>query len=343
MTSYSSAGFQVLRQATTPAIGAEGDLWYNTSTAVLYFCDGTQWVRLTDSTNNPNLAMIGELAVQVLYLTADASLTNPDYDEMFGDVLTDSTGFNNTIDTGNTTATFATNAYMNSSSASDTHGVNMTAAGTANTQNGVQIQTNTATNLTRVVKSADCTAPKCKIYADSGSNSPTGSALATANFVGVNADFNLSLSNGTKYYILCDNDGSNYTRDESTSASYPYNRTNVNFLRSWTGSDRTDVVANVMSVETSAAPSNLVVKTNSITLTADATSYMVVSLNNATAGSGSINYDIKFGTTATQTAKQLNTSYTNTSSGNPVITFNLNGTGAGNTSQIGDYVLIVTY
>lgn len=331
----------IFKQASEPN-PVEGGLWYDTDATILYFSDGSSWIELTDSTNNPNLQMLGELSLQVLYLTADAALANPDYSAMFGDVFSDSGGFNNTINTGSTTAMFSTDVYTNAGTQSDAHGVTFDASGSTTDQTGFKINTNNACNLISVTKSPTCTATKAKIY----SGQPTTGLIDTATFSGDVATFSspVALTDETDYHVVVDKDGASYTWHADTSvAGYPYTATNLDFTGSWHNGADTTTAFSIVSLQTSGTPANKVVVTNEITLDDNAVSYMVVALNKSTAGTGSITYDVTFGAGAPQTGKQLNTLYTNTDAGNPVITLKLNGVGAGNTSQMGDYVLIVSY
>jgi len=103
-------------QATTPTGVVEGQLWYDIASNMLKSYDGSSWNEIS-AVSQAELTALKEQdaihSINILRNSAADTLTDMDYSNMYVDVMTDSTGYSNTIDTGNTTATFTTDNYHN--------------------------------------------------------------------------------------------------------------------------------------------------------------------------------------------------------------------------------------
>ena len=326
-------------QSDSPTGASEGALWYDTDTSVLYSYDGSSWTDITQDVaylEKQNL----EQNINILINGASASSTLNDYEDMFLDLFTDADGEDDTVDTGNTTAYFSTNKYDNGTAIVDAHGE--TGAGTQSVtlKCGAKINTNTACTLTKVTKFGTSGATEC--YIATGADG--SGQLATASFSGNDATFNLSLSDATTYYVLCDKGGSSFT-SRGPGATYPISDTNLD----WTAgvvsqSESSTEMRDVESVTTTVAPADKIVQTNMITITSNPTGHQVY-CHNTTAGTGSVDYDISFDNGSTWvTGQSLNTKNTSVHAGSQMILkLNLNGTGSGNTAEASDYAIMLYY
>ncbi|MBU0959709.1 MAG: hypothetical protein KKB31_07220, partial [Nanoarchaeota archaeon] len=104
---------------------------------ILYF-NGSEWVRLgagtsgkflktlgaganpswdtvAGSSDDPLVREVAEHEIEIIELQANASLTPFDHDTLISDTFSDTTGYNNLVNIGNTTAIFDTNKYSNQS------------------------------------------------------------------------------------------------------------------------------------------------------------------------------------------------------------------------------------
>lgn len=331
----------VVVSATQPTSAFVGQLWYDETTGVSYQWDGATWNAFTPDVDYLN-KLVMQNALGILKLEAVSTASTQDYDTIFLDTFSDTTGYDNTIDTGNTTATYdSTNkVYANYTvtSANDAPTTYSTTGADTN-KAGMQILTTKASTLTNVKKHASSTATKCYLQ-DSSFNT-----LATADFSGQNATFNYALSNATTYNIVTDSAGASRTAVYVASgASYPQVKTNLNYTSSsYAGSNIGTQWRELIEISTVAygTPANSLIQTNSITLPSNITAYQVYS-EKTTAGTGTVTFDIKIGSEAYQTGKALNTKYANTDAGTTaLLKLNLNGTGAGNSANASNYVLMV--
>jgi hypothetical protein len=167
-----------------------------------------------------------ENAIEIIELQANASITPIDHDTLISDTFSDATGYNDSVQTGTTTAIFSVNKYAgNYGEVSDsTDTINNTGAnGTG--KSGVKITSVAATKLISVTKdgSLDCT--KCYLYAANMST-----LIETVSFSGNVATFSTNtLTIGQDYWILCDKEGAGYDDRYKGSVTYPKTRTNVTF------------------------------------------------------------------------------------------------------------------
>lgn len=97
-------------QATQPADVTNGKLWYDTSTNRWFTANGTSYTLFETDLTDLNRQQL-EQNLNILVNSAQASSTLLDYDDMFVDLFSDSNGYDNTIDTANSTASFVTDHY----------------------------------------------------------------------------------------------------------------------------------------------------------------------------------------------------------------------------------------
>jgi hypothetical protein len=97
-------------QATEPTDKTQGKRWYKTTTKEWYTSDGTTYI--FDGVDMADIGtLIGLNGLNILDLTAQASLTAGKNANFERDIYTDANGYLNSINTVNTTATFDTNKY----------------------------------------------------------------------------------------------------------------------------------------------------------------------------------------------------------------------------------------
>lgn len=175
-------------------------------------------------------------AVKILFLEVAASVSSQDYTDLFADVFSDSNGNKNTIDTGNTTATFGSSEYVNTDGSSDSannHGVNMTLNSSETTPYGFKITMGGSNkNLKSVTKHANTTATQCRL------ENASHSLIATATFSGDTATFSpvQALTASTSYYITTISESHNVQK-LSSGVSYPINTTDCSFVTGYNGGD----------------------------------------------------------------------------------------------------------
>jgi len=94
-----------------------------------------------------------------------------------------------------------------------------------NVKDGLKIHANFNCNLKTIIKHTGCTATKAYLY------STDGTLLSTTTFSGDTATFSTSnnLYTATDYYIVVDNNGSNYNHKTGV-ATFPYINTYINFI-----------------------------------------------------------------------------------------------------------------
>lgn len=327
-------------QATTPSDITEGKIWYNTTNNKTYVSDGTSYELVADVDltyiDSQNL----EQDINILINSASASSTLNDYDDMFLDIFSDSNGFSNTINTGNTTSTFVTDEYLNGGYVNEAHGVTFANNGDWVNEAGFSFRSNKAQVLKSVTKNTNCTATKCTLKDNAGTD------IVEVDFVGNVATFTTSntLNATTNYRLECHKAGASYTY-QYANATFPYNKTNINYLNdSRDGVAYDTKILNIESIETGSVPADSLVQTSAQTITADPLGHQLY-CNHTLAGTGAITYDISFdGGTTFVTDQALNTKNESVHTGTSLILkLNLNGTGDGNTAQASDYALMLYY
>jgi len=182
-----------------------------------------------EDSNGANNSII-EHEIEIFELQANASITPFDHDSIISDTFSDSGGYGDSVNTGNTTATFDTNKYKrinHGGQATDT----IDSGYSTNSQNirrGVKFSVSNVSNLTltQVVKSSATDATTCELLDATG-----GTLLSSQTFSGNNATFNYTLTAGTTYIIIAWSGYiTSYTGAYKTD-SYPKSETNdITFL-----------------------------------------------------------------------------------------------------------------
>lgn len=337
----------VQKQATAPTITSASLLWRDTDDDVLYFSDGASWKAFSSASDSAGFeSMIANITIEILRLSAEGSLTAPDYDNMFVDFMGLVAGQDGTIDTVNTDAIY-------SGSASDAHGDTLASSGGLTGKRGFKIHTNEALTLNSVTKHASTGPTKCLL------TDASHTLIEEVDFVGDVATFaSRALTTGTDYYIKCHKVAASWTEYYQASASYPYNATNLNYTGGVNDdTPQTATASTIVSIDTSSSGdnnytndsggtgSNLVIQTNAQAVEFAPTYCFVHVKDKTLAGTGSITYDISFdgGSTWDSTGNALDAkiAVTDGSSKSMVIILNLNGVGAGNTALLKDYEVVL--
>jgi len=247
------------------------------------------------------------------------------------DKFLDSTGQNNTVDTGNTTGLYnIANKYYGCSTsatgASLDQTTNATQAGTSSgtTQWGMQGTTNLDCFCISITKHANCTATKGKIYDTSGN------LLATATFSGNVATFSSPyyLVAGVVYRFICDKDGASYTFTYKDPAANPYVNDYITYTASChADSIQGDFIYNIVSVQVrDAVYADALVQSAVATVPTGMTKVFVTPLMyEAPAGSDNITFDVSIDNGAHYTtAVPINTWTTITSANGTQLIIKMN-------------------
>ena len=331
----------VFVQSTTPTDTTEGKLWYNTTNNTLYTSDGSSYSAMeTDVTEIQKI--LQENAIQILINSAGATTTLNDWDDMYIDRFTDADGQLNTVDTGNTTATFITDRYKNAGSdVVDAHGFTIDDTNSTSAKMGERFTVVNSCTITKVVKTANATGmTKCYIYA---SHNPLADLLGEATADGNDFVFNVDVSATDVIYIVFDDAGASDVYSKQIGASYPYNMTNLNMTSTCDNTTTaTDRVRTLESV-TSNIPANKLLQTDMATITANPTGHQLF-CKNTLGGAGAITYDVSFDNGSTWvTGQALNTKNTDVHAGTQmIIKVNLTGAGA-NTVEVNNYAIMLFY
>ena len=156
-----------------------------------------------------------ETEIEIIELQANASVTPIDHDTLVSDTFSDTTGYENTVNTGNTTAVFDTNKYeRNNSDGTETEIADgLTVSGSDFTEKiGWLFTPSTDLIISKVQVNSVSNDDTVGIY-----SSDLSSTLGEATIVGVEGTFStpISLTSGTEYFIassMGDNSGRTVSR-----------------------------------------------------------------------------------------------------------------------------------
>jgi len=336
-------------QSNQPTSAIQGDLWFDTDTNVLYSYDGSDWNTITQDLGYIDAQQIIQ-NIDILTALAHSSASPSDYDTLYCDVFSDSSGYSNTIDTGNTDATFDTNLYkaVGTDGNVDTEdATNHTySRGTQTAKEGAMIQTKTACKLIQVKIASDNTATKCYLY-----NSDMSQLLDTQNLSGGIATFSYDLANGTTYCVCVDREGATYTRDSFDSTYQEKDRVNIKYIGRVEGTPTANMNAReIISITTrivgTASGATKYIQTNTITLNDNIIGYQLYSKIAINGSSSAVSYQISFDNGSTwTTAKDLNTKHANSTTGTSIkIKIKLIAdTGSSSHAKSSNYGLLVWY
>ena len=178
--------------------------------------------------------------IEIIELQANATLTPIDHDSIISDTYSDTTGYNNTVNAGSTTATFDTNKYKAAPSSTNAHGETLIAIGAAALSRGCKITANKDCVVYEITKHASCTATTVSIFDDSSN------FLGKGTFSGSNASLSVALTSGSSYYVMFHSNNSSYTPYGDTSvAGYPYTGTNLDLIDNYFGTVSNDVLTGI--------------------------------------------------------------------------------------------------
>lgn len=263
-------------------------------------------------------------------LSANATVTDKSYTYASSDTFSDSNGYNNTIDTGNTTASFVGNRYEALDVEIEetlTLGVNV-GEETQTAKFGSKLTVNRKCIITTASKQNNDTSTRWYLGTTNG-----GSEISSGTFP---ANINQILEIGT-YYLTVDNQGSNYLRSRETSPSFPYTGTNITVSSNNDGSTTNQWVWQTIKSKEITGVTNSQVQTNSKTFNSNVKS-ILVNANKVLNGDSTITVDVSSdgGSTWDVTEQALDTIIELDGDDNDiVIKFNLNVDG--NTPELYGY------
>ncbi len=274
-------------------------------------------------------------AIKILLLEADGTVSSQDYDDVFADVFEDANGYNNTINTGGSTAVFktATKEYRNEALGAGDDDASGTIDGETDipdadwwgekiTVGAADIRINTVTKY----HTTGANATECKIV------TATGTLVESVSFSTDTATFSTNiLTAATSYFVLIKGTPTWYLGIKA--ASYPYNRTNLNFVANGrqtngagTPGEGTTNCQGVISINSSTTGyASKLIQTAALTTTASNISHIMVVAEGDTAN---IDVDVSADNGAHyQTAQALNTKIAIADVGTqPMVKINVKGT-----------------
>ena len=156
--------------------------------------------------------------------------------------------------------------------------------------------------------------------------------------------FTATLNANTMYAVYVDAVGSsngNNTLDWGRTNSNVYSGgTYLHKYSSWSITSNADYIVAIRATDVS----NKIIQTKTITVGGNLTAYKLL-CSKTTSGTATVQYKISFDNGSSwSSAKDLNTNYTDPSTGTSIkLQILLNGTGAANSASASDYALIVSY
>jgi len=333
----------ITKQATAPTITTSSVLWRDTDDDVLYFSDGTSWKQFSSASDSAGFeSMISQMIINVLKLSAEGTLTAPDYSFLYCDYFADADGQDGTINDSDSTGFFSSSSYANFTNAtydSDSLTPSLdTAVGATSTKYGVKITTDSACWLKTVTKNSNVTATKCYLQTNAHTD------IVSTDFVGDVATFNTDnfLANASTYYIVVDNAGASYIPyKKDPDANIPYNGSLINITAD--NQDDSGVIRNIEGITADTSQEGYVL-TNVQSLPSTP-AYVYLYCDKTLVGTGAVSIDVSFdnGVTWDSTGNDLNTkvAVVDGSGKNMILKINLDGEGDGNRASITDYAVLL--
>jgi len=308
-------------QTSTPSDLTEGKLWYNTTAKALYSSDGSSY-SVMETDTSPLQNQLLEMDLNILINSVASSSTLNDWETMFVDIFSDADGTSNTIDTGNTTAIFDTNKYINTEIVLDAN-------------EDTELTTQSDTFILQKTFSAINT------YIKHGKNE------IKTNYNGVTCycKYIFTYDDESTAEVIMTENGTSYVEKEYLNPNLDKIVTEINVYHRLKTGEVSRMVYLKLDKIYECVIDDLIIQTNAITCTTAQTSHQVY-CHNATAGTGAITYDISFDNGSTwDTAQALNTKNTRSSTTGTqmILKLNLNGVSIGNTSQADDYGVMLFY
>lgn len=269
-----------------------GRFWVDTDDGSISSCNnGATFTKLNVNIGELQTPIL-ENSLEILNIQAASTLTATDSASVIGEIYYDANGFRDTIDTGNTDATFSTDKYGNAAAPTD-ETISPSGSGYAygeTLKNGIKILTNSAIVVTGFTLYPDNSASKCYVL------NSAKEVIATGTCDGINASIYCELENATTYYFCVDNEGASFTSFKKTGASFPDVNTSVNITGGLVAGadDAGEMRAIWHLLYLAAAPTDKVVTTNEQTLENSPTKFQIYTYGEELISDGSIDYDISF-------------------------------------------------
>lgn len=259
---------------------------------------------------------IAEAEIEIIQIQAALTYTPIDHDSLISDTMSDTNGYENSVDTANTTARWTGALVYARQSANGTQatGKTLSSSGAVTESQGYRFTAIGNWSIVSATKHASCTATRCRLFTDAGA------VLGTASFSGTTATFSspIALTNNTVYRIEADNSGASYTRQYLASAGYVFATTGMQFTSgssNQAGTSDTNAY-NLVSFDAQGNTNTQVVKANLGTITGIVSAVQLV-LNCPNRETGdNVTFDITDGTT-TLTNQVVGQKITWTGSSNP--------------------------
>lgn len=294
---------------------------------------------------------LGESEIEIIELQANASVTPLTHDSIVSETFSDSTGYNNYVNTGNTTANFNTNKFERDNITAATQVINDNGTVTGLTVGAVtgtiwrigqSFQTAGTWNEVEVYINATTGTPsglKCVIYGDNGSNAPdTGTIITSGTLTHASISTGAlnkvtlasSFDGSTKYWIVWQTIDENETGNTYYNLSYTNSSTYANgSMSTWNGSIWTNYAsADVRSqVSVTASTPDRLVELDLPTISGTVTDTQLI-INDVDRETGDeITYELEDASANTDTALAVDTknTITNLVSVPTKLRVNLNG------------------
>jgi len=286
-------------QATTPSDLTQGKIWYNTTNKKVYSSDGSSYVLISDVDLSFYNYLISENALSILDIEAQGTLTGSQSASMVRDVWFDTTGYLNTVDSGNTTASFDTDKFKN---------------GEVETYEGISTGRASNNNFT-----ATCTALSngfiSEVFIASEGNGSSvfqiniiqdGVTLATKSITPATTNEEwvaFGIGDYSPNIISSTTAGGVFTvqwiRTAGTSniqrSSNPFSYSGGGFeFATQYLSGASTYTLKIAGLQFTTDNADKIIQTNALTVPSGATNFQIFTLDGATTGTGTIDYDISF-------------------------------------------------
>lgn len=248
-----------------------------------------------------------EMELEIIELQANAAVTPLDHDNLVSETFSDTDGYNDLVNTGNTDATHMGDRYGNSNAVALAHGVTYDTGGSVTNYRGARVTPNVPLAIKSVTKHSTSAATSCIIYDSSDNN------IGSASFSGDVATFAAAvvLEKGSSYRIVVYAGGAGYTERYKT-GGVPVSGTYLDWdggthgaAGSWNDDN---FMRCVLSVTCEDQSGGTVIEIDLPTISGEVTDTELVVNDDDTRETGdSITYDIEDTDTTADTAQALNT------------------------------------
>ena len=273
--------------------------------------DGDVFTGDLATTSNGLSDTVVEHEIEIIELQANAGTEPFDHDSLISDTYSDSDGYDNTVNTGNTDANFDSNKYErdNDTGVEQNHAVAFTNTdGARSVPEGVKILiNNTAYKILAIGKDPLCTADEAYIL-DSGKNI----IATTDNFVGNIAKFSqpIELVAASAYYLAVDKPSGTYNgRNEGAgSPAYPIAGTEFNYTTGFAANiDDATVLYNVTTAYAFTAQPSKLIEHDLPTITGSVVETQLIVRDSDRESGDEVNYQLEDGSANVDQDLELNT------------------------------------